>query len=331
LKSAIRAALIVIALTIGSFIVSCRLIADEYDQGGLGMVTSDELRQEPVRFELDIPFAATGNPRQRLDLYLPKKPASDKLPVIVFIHGGGWLGGDKADGAARLTPFVRGGEYAGVSVEYRLLNEAIWPAQIHDCKAAIRWIRAHAGAYGLDPERIAVWGWSAGAHLALMLGFTGDAPELEGDVGPHNDMASKVSGVVNFFGVTDIPAIIGQPSDIDRTSRRAPEARLIGGALLENLEKARAASPIAHVSPNDPPVLTIHGDADPIVPYDQAVRLDKALKKAGVQSYFISVAGAGHGGLPDEAVERAGDFFSKILLGKDVKISTETLNQPVSD
>jgi acetyl esterase/lipase len=186
------------------------------------------------------------------------------LPVIVFFHGGGWLQGDKADGVARLMPFVRSSEYAGVSVGYRLSGEATWPAQIYDCKAAIRWIRAHADKYDLDPERI------AGSHLALMLGVSCDLPELEGDVGPHGDMTSEVSGVVNFFGVTEILAIIGQPSDIDRTSLQAPEAMLIGGALLNNTEKARAASPITYVTPNDPPVLTIHSTADLTVPYDQA-------------------------------------------------------------
>jgi acetyl esterase/lipase len=242
-----------------------------------GAMSQEELRREPIRFELDIPYAGTGNPRQRLDLYLPKTPGAGKLPVIVFLHGGGWRYGDKASGAAQLMPFVRSGQYAGVSAGYRLTDEAVWPAQIHDSKAAIRWIRANADKYGLAPQRIAVWGRSAGAHLALMLGFTGDVPELEGDVGPHDDLSSEVSGVVNFYGITDIPALIGQPSDIDRTDPQAPEARLVGGVLPDRPELARAASPLSYVTPDDPPVLTLHGTADRTVPYDQAVRLDRAL------------------------------------------------------
>lgn len=296
-----------------------------------GVMPLDALRREPVRPQLDIPYAATDNPRQRLDLYLPDKPGSNRLPVIVFLHGGGWRYGDKASGAAHLMPFVRSGEYAGVSAGYRLSDEAIWPAQIHDSKAAIRWIRANADKYGLDSRRIAVWGRSAGAHLALMLGVSSDVPELEGDLGRHTDMTSAVSGVVNFFGVTDIPALIGQPSDIDRADPLAPEARLIGRALPGNADAARAASPMTYLTPNDAPVLTLHGTADNIVPYDQAVRLDRALTQAGVPSYFISVTGARHGGFPEEAIGRVRDFFSKILLGNDVEIPTGTLNKPESD
>jgi acetyl esterase/lipase len=152
-KFMISIVLIAIALTIGSVAVSAQPSTDECDQGKQGVMSLEELRQESIRFELDIPYAATDNPRQRLDLYLPKEPGSDKLAVIVFFHGGGWLQGDKADGAARLMPFVRGGEYAGVSVGYRLSGEATWLAQIHDCKGAIRWIRAHADKYGNGAQR----------------------------------------------------------------------------------------------------------------------------------------------------------------------------------
>ncbi len=144
-------------------------------------------------------------------------------------------------------------------------------------------------------------------------------------------MSSEVSGAVNFF-VSEILAIIGEPSDLDRPSPQAPEALLIGGSLPENTEKARAASPINYVSPNDPPVLTIHGTADLTVPYDQAVRLNRALTRLRVPSYFIPSVGTGHsGGFADEVVDRAGAFFSKVLLGKDVAISTETLYKRESD
>lgn len=275
---------------------------------------------EPVRFELDIPYAATSNPRQRLDLYLPKAPGSSRLPVIVYVHGGGWLQGDKADGAVRLMPYVRSGAYAGVSVGYRLSGEATWPAQIHDGKAAIRWIRAHAGEHGLDPERIAVWGRSAGGHLALMLGVSGDAPELEGDLGPHTGVSSRVACVANYFGVSEILALLGQESDFDRTSPHAFEALLIGGPLRDNADKARSASPVTYVSPNDPPVLTAHGTADRTVPYDQAVRLDAALKKAGVPSHLVTVPGAGHGDFPKDVDERTAAFFARYLLGKNVDV-----------
>jgi acetyl esterase/lipase len=279
----------------------------------------------PVTVERDIPYAGGGNPRQRLDLYLPAARGARKLPVIVFIHGGGWMNGDKDDGADRLVPFVRSGEYAGVSVGYRLTGEAIWPAQVHDVKAAVRWVRANASRYGLDSGRIGAWGRSAGAHLALLLGTSGDATELEGELGPHRAESSAVAAVANEFGVTDMLAVLGQPSDIDRARRGAPEARLLGGAITEHPERARAASPVTYVTPGDPPVLTLHGTADRTVPYDQAVRLDAALKKAGVTSYFVTVRGGGHGRFGSAADERTAAFFARHLLGKGVEVPTSPI------
>jgi acetyl esterase/lipase len=323
-----RIALIVIAWMFVPLVTFGELNKDERDLrkgGGMGL---EELRREPIRFELDIPYADTGNPRHRLDLYLPKNRKSDRLPVIVFFHGGGWMQGDKSLGAAGLMPFLRTGQYAGVSVGYRLSGEAQWPAQIYDCKAAIRWVRANATTYELDADHIGVWGSSAGGHLALLLGVSGDVPELEGDIGPNKGVSSKVAAVANFFGVSELLAMIGQPSDIDRTRSDAPEARLISGALRENPNKAKAASPITYVTANDPPVLTVHGTKDRTVPYDQAVRLDAALRKVGVPSYFVTVKGGGHGDFGNAAADRVEAFFDKYLRGKDVKISTDPLIKP---
>ncbi len=282
--------------------------------------------QESVTFDPDIPYADTGNPRQRLDLYLPNNPKSGKLPVIVFFHGGGWAGGEKSSGAGSILPFVRTGQYAGVSAGYRLSGEAKWPAQIHDCKAVIRWVRSNAAKYGLDADRIGVWGMSAGGHLALMLGVTGDVPDLEGGVGPYKGVSSRVAAVVNFFGISEFLPIIGQPGDTDRIGLDAMEAQLIGGSLTENKEKAKAASPITYVTANNPPALTVHGDKDHMVPYDQAVRLDAVLRKVGVPSYFVTVKGGGHGDFGPAADNRVKAFFGKYLRGEDAEISTEPLS-----
>ena len=295
---------------------------DPRDFGRAGAISVEELRREPITFELDIPYANTTNSRQRLDLYLPAKRKSEKLPVIVFVHGGGWQQGNKSDGARRLLPFVRTGEYAGVSLGYRLSGEATWPAQIHDSKAAIRWIRANAAKHALDADRIGLWGRSAGGHLVLMLGASGDVPELEGSLGPNTNVSSKVACVANFFGPSELLAMVGQPSDIDRTKSNVPEAKLIGGGLRENPGKAKAASPITYVTANDPPVLTVHGTDDRIVPYDQAVRLDAALKKAGVPAYFVTIDGGGHGDFGPAGNDRLRDFFDKYLRGERLEIST---------
>jgi acetyl esterase/lipase len=288
----------------------------------------EELRQEPVTFQLDVSYATTGNPKQRLDLYLPKNRKRDHLPVIVFFHGGGWEYGEKSDGAARLLPFVRSGEYAGVSVGYRLTGEAQWPAQIHDTKAGVRWIRANARKYGLDADRIAVWGRSAGGHLALMLGVTGDVPELEGEVGPYRRVSSSVTAVVNIYGITEMLAIMPQPNDVELAQLDAFQAKLIGGAVRENPQKAKAASPVTYVTANDAPVLTVHGTDDGVVPYDQAVRLDRALQKAGVPSYLVTVRGGRHEEFGTAVDRRVNAFFAKYLLGKRVEVSKATVDPP---
>lgn len=316
---------IAIASTLFTNTVFAQLNRDERDFSKGGPMSLEELRREPITFDLDIPYADTGNRRHRLDLYLPKNRKSKKLPTIVFFHGGGWERGDKFNDVASLMPLLRTGQYAGVSAGYRLSGEATWPAQIHDSKAAIRWVRANAPKYGLDADRIGVWGRSAGGHIVLMLGTSGDVPELEGNIGPYKGVSSKVAGVANFFGVTEILALVGQPSDIDRTRADAPEAKLIGGALRKNTEKAKSASPVTYITPNDPPMLTVHGTEDRTVPYDQAVRLDAALRSDGVPSYFVTVKGAGHGKFGIAADDRVQAFFAKYLLGKRVEVSTATI------
>lgn len=309
-------------------ILFAQVPAAERDQDRPGAMSPEQLRQAPITFELDVPYANTGNPRHRLDLYLPKHRSQRKLPVVVFLHGGGWMQGDKADGAGRLMPLVRTGQYAGVSAEYRLSGEAPWPAQIHDCKAAIRWVRANAAKYGLDPDCIGVWGESAGGHLALMLGLGNGVQALEGDLGPHQGAGSQVAAVADFFGVTDLPALVGQPGGLDRSRPDAPEAKLIGGPLPDNPGKAKAASPLAYVSRNDPPVLIVHGDADRLVPYDQAVRLDTALKKARVPRYLITVLKGGHGDFGQVADGRMMAFFNKYLRKTKATVLTSPLHKP---
>lgn len=284
---------------------------------------------EGIDARRDIPYADTDNPRQRLDLYLPKERKSDKtLPVIVFIHGGGWRNGDKAGGLNQIARFVSSGQYAGASIGYRLTNEAQWPAQIHDCKAAIRWIKANAKEHGLDPEKIAVWGTSAGGHLVSFLGTSGDVPALEGSLGKHPDQNSRVACVVNFFGPENFVTMVTQPSKIDRTTTDYPEALLLGGRVQDKSEAARQASPVTHVSPGDAPFLTAHGTKDELVPYAQAQEIDAALKKAGVESLLIEITNGGHGFRLPELETRLGQFFAKHLLNEAVEISTTPIPVP---
>jgi acetyl esterase/lipase len=274
-----------------------------------------------VRAEFDIPYAATANPRQRLDLYLPVKPAQEgPLPLVVFIHGGGWRAGSK-DAGAVLLPLVTSGEYALASVAYRFSDEATWPAQIHDCKAAIRWLRSHAATYGIDPDRIGAAGSSAGGHLVCLLGTTAGVQDLEGVLGEHDDVESRVTCVVNQFGPTDFV-------EIDEANDMAKDlvSKLLGGRPEDVPAVARIASPLTHVTPDDAPVICIHGTADALVPYSQSTKLDEACAKAGVECLVLTIPDGGHGGFRNpEIVLRTKQFIDKHLLGRQTTISEEPI------
>ena len=264
---------------------------------------------DAVTIERDVEYGRAGDRALKLDLVLPKQPSEKPRPVIVFIHGGGWRGGDKSQGVAGVARFAASGQYVGVSVGYRLSKEAIWPAPIHDCKAAIRFLKANAKKYNLDPERIGVWGISAGGHLVSLLGTSGGVKELEGDCGSP-EQSSRVACVVDFCGPSDFPAI-GK-----LTGGEAPSAvsQLLGGPIAEKQEAAKAASPITYVTKDDPPFLIVHGTKDAIVPLDQAESFYAALKKAGVDATLVKIEGGGHGIGGVEVAKRVQAFFDKHLV-----------------
>jgi len=258
----------------------------------------------------DIEYVPGGHERQKLDLYLPREaPAGTQRPLIVWVHGGAWLGGSKDGCPARR--FVGRG-YAVASVNYRLSQHAVFPAQIQDCKAAIRWLRAHAGAYGYDPNHIGVWGSSAGGHLVALLGTTGDVKES--DVGPNAGVSSRVQAVCDFFGPTDFAKMSSFPSTMQHDAADSPESKLVGGPIQENHDKVQRANPITYVTRDDPPFLIVHGDKDPLVPHNQSEILRAALQKAGVDTRFYTVQGGGHGGFKDPQVDiLVAGFFDKHL------------------
>ena len=278
-----------------------------------------------IEVKSDLAYAGTDNPRQKLDLFFAKKRAIEKpLPLVVFIHGGGWQNGDKRSGLHRVAAFVESGEFVGASIGYRLSSEAIWPAQIHDCKAAIRWLRAHADEFGFDPDRIAVMGSSAGGHLVAMLGTSGDVKKLEGDLGKHQDVSSRVNCVIDEFGPTNFLTMNEFPGKMDHLAKDSPESKLLGRQITEVPELVREASPITHVTKDDPPILIIHGTKDPLVPYQQSVTFAEALRKAGVTVTLQKIENGEHGDFKNEEVNgRTQAFLQKYLLGRDIKISSE--------
>lgn len=273
-----------------------------------------EVWRQRVDLATDLPYAATAHPRQRLDLYLPKAPTATTRPVVVYLHSGGWISGDKGEGARFLGPLVADGRFAGVSVGYRLADEARWPAQLHDVQAAVRWVRAKAERYGFDPERIAVRGWSAGGHLALMLGVTADVPELDGRLGPHAGESLRVTAVVNHAGIGDLLATEEAPGRRNTRALRAFASRLLGAAPRDVADRAREASPVTHASAGDAPVFTTHGTADRTVPYDQAVRLHRALRSAQVPTTFDTTLRGGHIDLPTRVEKRIREFLLDWLI-----------------
>jgi acetyl esterase/lipase len=277
----------------------------------------DTIKQQP-----DIVYGKGGDVELKLDLYLPKTEAKKPLPVVVWIHGGGWQGGNKTSGVGRVVPFVESGDYAGVSVAYRLTNVTPWPGQIHDCKAAIRWIRANAKKYNLDPDRIGVFGSSAGGHLVSMLGTSGEVKDVEGDNG-SSAQSSRVSCVINFCGPTDFLSFFEDNPTPE--GAKGPVSKLLGGMPKEKPEIAKHASPTTYVTKDDAPFLHLHGTSDKTVPVKQAEILHEALKKAGVDSTFVKIDGGGHGFGGPEVNQRVKDFFDKHLLKKDVKVSGEAI------
>ena len=204
--------------------------------------------------------------------------------------------------------------YALASINYRLSQHARFPAQIEDCKAAVRWLRAQADPFKLDPNRFAAWGPSAGGHLAAMLGTTGHTTAF--DVGENLDLPSRVQAVVDYFGPTDFLQMDSQrlPDGMLHDAPDSPESQLAGGPIQENRDKVVRANPITYVTRRVPPFLVVHGDQDPLVPYGQSLLLVEALRKAGADVIFYTVAGAGHGGFTDPQVpELTREFLASRL------------------
>ncbi len=282
-------------------------------------VLAQPARREPPPFHppadvevvRDVEYGTGGGRPLKLHLLRPRTLPKDPMPVLVWVHGGAWIGGNKDSGLRMLAPFVQRG-YLGATIEYRLSREAKWPAQIEDCKCAIRFLRAKAREYNIDPDRIGAWGSSAGGHLVAMLGLSADARDLEG-AGGWPQFSSRVQAVCDWFGPSDFLKMKDSPSRIDRTKPTCPEAQLIGGALDAIPDKAAKASPVTYISKGVPPFLIMHGDKDDVVPFNQSEILHEALKKAGADTTFHPVKGAGHGFGGPEIMKQVSDFFDKHL------------------
>jgi len=264
------------------------------------------------------------------DLYLPKKESSETCPLLIYIHGGGWLEGSKewcpGEDVSKLG-------YAMASINYRLSDVAIFPAQIYDIKEAVRWLRKNASKYGIDPNRFGVWGDSAGGHLSALLGTTAVVQKLEGEETTYN-VSSEVQAVCDWFGPTDFtqvpPAfeekfnesIFEKYGDKPWFEYTQAVTKLLGGPVSENLKLADLANPINFVNSTDPPFLIYHGELDNIVPISQSELLADKLKENNVNVTFIRDPNRGHSysieGTDEESfdpvlINKALNFFDSVF------------------
>ncbi|MHC4994392.1 MAG: alpha/beta hydrolase fold domain-containing protein [Planctomycetota bacterium] len=260
-----------------------------------------------VTLTRDIQYGNPGGHALTLDLYLPKKKGA---PLAVWVHGGGWKKGSK--NSTRIGFLLEKG-YAVASVEYRLTDVATWPANIHDIKGAIRFLRANADRYGYDARRIGVAGSSAGGHLVALLGTSGGVPELEGTVGGNLHESSRVQAVVDYFGPTDLY----RNATLEQDRCDLPDSPLylyMGGKPSERLEMTKLASPVYHVTKDDPPVMIFQGTHDELVDSYHSYRLHELYLKAGLKSDLKIVYEAGHGGpliFNDQENQRVLRFFNR--------------------
>jgi acetyl esterase/lipase len=257
------------------------------------------------RHWLDIDYVGDGTIAHQMDIHLPAEERT-RYPVVICIYGSAWYASNAKRNVFRegLGQFLLANGFAVVSINHRSSREAIFPAQLHDVKAAIRFVRANAAAFALDTTFVGVTGWSSGGHLSAMAGATsrtakytlnGETIDLEGKLGPFTGVSSAVDAVVDWFGPTDFLIMNDCGSAMDHDAPASPESSLIGGAIQDHPVACRLANPITYVSASTPPFLIFHGELDPLVPLCQSERLHEALLSVGGRSELHPVTGGGHG------------------------------------
>jgi len=256
----------------------------------------------------NITYSVANNYELKLDLYLPKN-RTNPLPTLLLFHGGGWVAGQKERNVMQLLPYLSMG-WAVINVEYRIAKISLAPAAVEDCRCALRWVYYHANQYNFDLSKIVLTGGSAGGHLALITGMLPSQSIFDRQCATHDstrwqsafEPQVKVAAIINWYGITDVAALLDGPD----AKHYAIEWF---GSLQNRKELAEQLSPINYVRSNLPPIITIHGEQDDIVPYSQAVKLHAALDKYGVPNKLITIKGGKHGGFNKETLIKC---FSEI-------------------
>jgi acetyl esterase/lipase len=269
----------------------------------------------------NITYLTANNWEAKLDVYVPRENATPK-PTLIYIHGGGWVGGAKETSLLAFLPYLEAG-WLVVNVEYRLGRVSLAPAAVEDCRCALRWVIRNAKQYNFETSKIVVTGHSAGGHLALTTGMLPASAGL--DLICPGGEELKVAAIVNWFGITDVVDLLD-----GKNMKEYAVAWL--GSITNREEVARRVSPLTYVRSGLPPIITIHGDADPTVPYSHAVRLREALDKAGVPNQLVTIPGGKHGGFNHEqtlnAYSAIRDFLSKHNLGQQDQAAATTEKKP---
>lgn len=260
--------------------------------------------------QTDIEYARVGDVSLKLDLH---RPQAESAPLVVYVHGGAWRAGTKSD--VPIASLLDQG-FAIASVDYRLSTQARFPAQAHDIKAAIRYLRANAARLHINTDKIAIAGSSAGGHLAALVGVTNGQKELEGKVGEHLDQNSDIVCIISLYGASNLQTILGQSTEHGLEVRVPALKLLLGGLPNQKPDLAKLASPVAHLDKADPPLLLIHGDADPQMPPQQSEEFAKAYQAAGLTVTHLILPGSLHGGsefYDEERTRIMADFLKKHL------------------
>lgn len=247
----------------------------------------------------DVVYGTENNYQLKLDLWW-KKDAKGPLPTLIYIHGGGWVFGDRTGATPQLLPYMLLG-WNVINVEYRMASVSLAPAAVEDTRCALRWAIRNAKQYNIDVNKIVLTGHSAGGHLSLI---TGMLPEGTGlDNACTGDETLKVAAIVNWYGISDVPDLL-QGQNVKNY------AVMWMGSQTDAMAIGKRVSPLTYVRAGLPPILSVHGDADPVVPYEQSVRLHKALTAVGVPNELVTIHGGGHGGFSDA---QSNEAYSKIF------------------
>ena len=270
-------------------------IAQLPDSASWAATVQNEFRVIP-----DITYLRANGVELKIDVYQSRN-SEGPAPTFIYYHGGGWVGGSKESNVLRLLPYLEGG-WAAVNVQYRLGNVSLAPAAVEDSLCALRWVARNADQYGFDIERLVVSGNSAGGHLALTSGMIPSEAGLDRQC--LGSETPKVAAIVNWYGITDVNDLL------HGVNEKSYAVRWLG-SQPDMAEIAERVSPISYVRSDLPPVITIHGDADPTVPYNHAVQLHRSLDRAEVTNELVTVPNGGHGGFPaNEMLRIYGSIFS---------------------